>query len=226
MPVDAAPAALLWDFDGTLADTEPSWRIAERRFLAELGVEVDPVRQTELIGLSTEASAARMLGWAGRDDFDPVAAGALVEGYAFEVISSELVPFRPGARELLADARAAGVPCALVSASSTRILRRATRELPEGSFDAVIGGDTVTHGKPHPEPYLRGAAALGVEPGACLALEDSRPGLASAEAAGVPSLGIPFAQELAPGERQRIVRTLDGVGFAEASALWRELTDA
>lgn len=67
------------------------------------------------------------------------------------------VGFRPGATELLAEVRAAGIACALVSASYTSILEAITAQLPH-SFDLVIGGDQVKNGKPHPEPYLTAAS--------------------------------------------------------------------
>ena len=62
---------------------------------------------------------------------------------------------------------------------------------PAGSFAASITGDEVTNGKPDPEPYLAAAAALGVDPSACLAIEDSPTGVASALAAGCVTLGVP-----------------------------------
>ena len=63
--------------------------------------------------------------------------------------------------------------------------------LPEGTFAAVITGDEVEHGKPHPEPYLAAARALGVQVGDCVAIEDSPTGVCSAVAAGVPTIAVP-----------------------------------
>ena len=73
--------------------------------------------------------------------------------------------------------------------------------LPEGTFGAVVTGDAVSRPKPHPDPYLEAARRLGVDPGDCVAVEDSRTGVASALAAGVPTLGVPHVVELdaAPG---------------------------
>jgi beta-phosphoglucomutase-like phosphatase (HAD superfamily) len=64
-------------------------------------------------------------------------------------------------------------------------------------FAAIIGGDDVEHSKPHPQPYLLGAAALGVAPGDCVALEDSAPGVASAVAAGAVVIAVPMHLPLA-----------------------------
>jgi beta-phosphoglucomutase-like phosphatase (HAD superfamily) len=65
------------------------------------------------------------------------------------------------------------------------------RNLPKRSFSAVITGDVVSHGKPHPEPYLAAARVLGVDLGSCIAIEDSPPGVASAVAAGIPTIAVP-----------------------------------
>ena len=103
----------------------------------------------------------------------------------------ERVPWRPGARELLAGCVAEGVPCALVTMSWESLASAVVMNLPLGSFAAVITGDVVSHGKPHPEPYLAAARLLGVELGDCIAIEDSPPGVASAVAAGIPTIAVP-----------------------------------
>ena len=63
--------------------------------------------------------------------------------------------------------------------------------LPDGAFAAVVTGDEVAHGKPHPEPYRAAARLLGVAPEDCVAIEDSPTGVRSAVAAGVPTLAVP-----------------------------------
>jgi beta-phosphoglucomutase-like phosphatase (HAD superfamily) len=83
--------------------------------------------------------------------------------------------------------------------------------LPPGSFAALVTGDEVRHGKPHPEPYLTAAAALGVAPQECVAVEDSPTGVASAEAAGVPVVAVPHVVPVPPGPARAVVATLDGV---------------
>ena len=103
----------------------------------------------------------------------------------------ESVPWRPGARELLTALGEAGVACALVTMSYQRFVEPILEHLPEGAFRAVITGDQVSNGKPHPEPYLVGAAALGVPPEQCVAIEDSPTGATSAGAAGCQVLVVP-----------------------------------
>ena len=106
------------------------------------------------------------------------------------------VPWRPGARELLAALQANDVPCALVTMSWRRFVEPVIRALPEGSFDVLVCGDEVSHGKPHPEPYLRAAELVGFAPGETLAIEDSPTGAASAEAAGCRLLVVPSQVEM------------------------------
>ena len=76
------------------------------------------------------------------------------------------------------------MPCALVTMSWRRLVDAVVEELAPIHFDAVVTGDDVRDGKPHPEPYLRRRAALGVDPTECVAIEDSPTGVASATAAG------------------------------------------
>ena len=83
--------------------------------------------------------------------------------------------------------------------------------LPGGAFDLIVSGEDVTHGKPHPEPYLRGAAGLGLAPEECIAIEDSEPGARSAAAAGAQTIVVPSVKPVPrmPGVVQ--IPTLVGV---------------
>ncbi|MDN5725310.1 MAG: HAD family hydrolase, partial [Propionibacteriales bacterium] len=121
------------------------------------------------------------------------------------------IPWRPGALELLAELQERGVPCALVSASYRRMLDVVVRRLPVGRFDAVVSGDEVTHGKPHPEPYLTAAAALGVDPTQCVVIEDSGPGSASGNAAGALVLAVKNMVDIPTNDRRLHLDTLSGV---------------
>ena len=135
------------------------------------------------------------------------------------VLVEQEVPWRPGARELLLALRAEQVPCALVTMSWRRFVEPVVRALPEGSFDAVVCGDEVTHGKPHPEAYLRAAELVGFAPEDTLAIEDSPTGATSAEAAGCQVLVVPSHLEVPPGERRVIRETLVGLQPHDLAAL-------
>ena len=185
----ALPAAVMWDMDGTLVDTEPYW-IAEERALVEAhgGVWTDE-HAHQLVGNDLLVSAEYILAHSPIELTPVEIVHALLAGVIVRV--TEHVPWRPGARELLESLVAQGVPCALVTMSWESLATAVVRELPPGSFAAVITGDVVSHGKPHPEPYLAAARLLGVDLAACIAIEDSPPGVASAVAAGIPTIAVP-----------------------------------
>lgn len=185
----ALPAAVLWDMDGTLVDTEPYW-IAEERQLVERhgGVWTDE-HAHQLVGNDLLVSAAYILAHSPIELTAVEIVHELLAGVVARV--GEHVPWRPGAPELLASLVAAGVPCALVTMSWESLATAVVKQLPAGTFAAVVTGDIVSHGKPHPEPYLAAARLLGAQTGACIAIEDSPPGVASAVAAGIPTIAVP-----------------------------------
>lgn len=113
----------------------------------------------------------------------------LVTGVARRIRAN--VPWQPGARELLAALRDVGVPTGLVTMSYRPITNALASALPSGSFDIVVTGEDVTQGKPHPEPYLTGAARLGLAATECIAIEDSETGARSASAAGARTIVVP-----------------------------------
>jgi HAD superfamily hydrolase (TIGR01509 family) len=203
----ALPAAVLWDMDGTLVDTEPYWIECERELVGRYGNEWSDDDAHALVGNSLLVSAE----YIRERGPVPLDAEVIVEVLVDAVVERvrRHVPFRPGARELLDGLLAAGVPCALVTMSYRRLAEAVVGALPPDTFAVVVAGDEVTHGKPHPEPYLTAAARLGVEPEACVAIEDSPTGVASAVAAGVPTLAVEHLVTIAPGPRRTIVHTLE-----------------
>ena len=207
--VDALPAAVLWDMDGTLVDTEPYWMAAEHALVEEHG------------GVWTDAHARQLVGSDLMVSADYIRANSPIELTAVEVVHEllarvvasvqEHVPWRPGARELLESLVAQGVPCALVTMSWESLATAVVNNLPAGCFAAVVTGDVVQHGKPHPEPYQLAARMLGVDLGACIAIEDSPPGVASAVAAGVPTIAVPHHVEVPETAGAVQVSTLAGL---------------
>ena len=129
----------------------------------------------------------------------------------------EHTPWQPGAVELLGELRDAGTPCALVTMSYASLANAVVDQLPAGTFAAVITGDQVAFGKPHPDPYLRAAAALGVAPEDCVAIEDSPTGVASAEAAGCHTLAVPHVAQVEAAPGRTIVD-----GLVDIDASWIE----
>ncbi len=213
------PAAVLWDMDGTLVDTETYWIAAEYELAEACGGTWDQDRALQLVGHDL-LDSARLI-----QEHMPCALPAeeivdfLLDGVVRKV--AEAVPWRPGARELLAALRAEGVPCGLVTMSYERFVAPILAHLPAGSFQAVVTGDQVARGKPHPEPYLTAARLLGHDPADCLAIEDSETGTRSAVAAGCTVLAVPHHVAVAPGERRILASSLDGMTVPALEALRR-----
>jgi HAD superfamily hydrolase (TIGR01509 family) len=203
---DRRLAAVLWDLDGTLVDTEPYWWQAEHELVGEHGGQWSDEHGKAIIGNDLRVSAAYIRERGGvRLEIDEI-----VDRLLGAVIARvrERVPWRPGALELLAGLRAAGTPCALVTMSYRVMADTVVGALPAGSFQAVVTGDEVSRGKPHPEPYLTAARALGARPGDCLAIEDSPTGVASAEAAGVPVLAVQHLIPIPAAPGRRVLHSL------------------
>ena len=205
----ARPAAVLWDMDGTLVDTEPYWVEVEQELVEAHGGTWSREHAMQLVG-NDLLESGRYIREHGGVDLEPEEiVELLLDGVVGHITKS--VPWRPGARELLASLRAQGMPCALVTMSYERFVAPVLAALPKGSFDVVVTGDAVSRGKPHPEPYLHAARLLGVEPGRCVAVEDSNTGARSAVAAGCVVLVVENHVPVAPGERRVFLPTLEGV---------------
>jgi HAD superfamily hydrolase (TIGR01509 family) len=172
-------AATLWDFDGTLADTEPIWIAAEFELIPKWGGEWNDQHAHQLVGNALIDSGTYIAKVIGRDDLEPAWIVEQLLAQVVEYCRTQPIPWRPGALELLASLRAAGVPNALVSASYRELLDVIIERLPEGTFTASVAGDEVTAGKPDPEPYLTACKKLGVQPQDCVVFEDSPPGARS-----------------------------------------------
>lgn len=198
--------AVLFDMDGTLVDTEPYWIAAEYALVAEYGGTWTDAHAHALVGNALPVSAAYIRDHGGVD-LDPA---AIVERLLDAVIAAaeREMPWRPGAVTLLNDLAEREVPCALVTMSYERLARVVTQRLRLGAFGAVVTGDQVTDGKPHPEAYLTAAARLGVDPTWCVAIEDSPTGVASAQAAGCVVVAIPHHVPIAPAAGLTILTSL------------------
>lgn len=207
------PAGVLWDMDGTLVDTEPYWIQAEHELVAAHGGEWNDEFAHQMVGNALDVSAQLIIDHSGIDLSVPEIIDALLLRVTERV--REHVPWRPGARELLADLAAHGVPSVLVTMSWRSLAEAVVANLPEGAFEHLVTGDEVTHGKPHPEPYLAAARHLGVEPARCVALEDSPTGVLSATAAGVPTIAIPHVVSVPETVGAVQVETLAGVTPAD-----------
>lgn len=175
--------------DGTLVDTEPYWMATERELAAEVGGTWTHEDAMQLVGNDLLTSGRYLKERLGLPGTPEQIVDRLLDGVVARV--AHAVPWCEGARELLLALHDAGVPCGLVTMSYQRFVAPILQHLPPETFSVVVTGDAVDNGKPHPEPYLTAAAALGVEPEACVAIEDSGTGAASAAAAGCTVLVVP-----------------------------------
>ena len=214
-------AAVLWDMDGTLIDSEPLWLSAENEMLERYGIEMSEEVHRRLIGSGLTAAAEYF-----RELGVPLSVAEILQEWVERVgegLVEGSVIWRPGARELLGSLAEAGIPCALVTMSLRDLADLTVALLPDGTFAAIVAGDEVEHEKPHPDPYLRGAAALGVEIDRCLAIEDSPTGLRSAYASGAVTVGVPNLLDLVGQPADELWETLEGIDADRVTGRFAEL---
>ncbi len=205
------PAAVVFDNDGLLLDTESVWTRAEQDLFERRGIDFTPEHKRELVGTSAEIAGGileRRLGEPGR-------ALELIEELN-ELVVAELehgVQAMVGASELLQQLKHRGTPIGLVSNSPLAFVRRSLEIVGFADrFDVVLSAHEVAAPKPSPDPYIEACRRLGVEAGpSVIALEDSPTGVAAARAAGLTVIGVP---------------SLDGIELAEADEIAESLLDA
>jgi HAD superfamily hydrolase (TIGR01509 family) len=221
--MSALPAAVLFDMDGTLIDSEGLWLSAEISVMGRLGGTWTDEDQAHCLGGPLERVTAYMVDRSGSGARPEDVGTMLVDSMEQRLRDSPLA-WRPGARDLLGECLALGVPTALVSASWARLIRAVASRIDGAvggrAFTAVVAGDDVANSKPHPDPYLRAARLLAVAPADCLVLEDSPTGVASAVAAGCRVVAVPHIAVIdTPGVS--VIDTLAGHGLA---AIWATAT--
>ena len=187
------PAAVLFDMDGTLTDSEKLWTIALGDYAAHRGGELSDTVRAGMVGSNMRRSMQILLEdqQLPADERDVDVAADWVEARVGALFRDEL-PWRPGAQRALRAVRAAGLPTALVTSTIRSLTEIALDTLGRENFDATVCGDEVGgRNKPDPQPYLQAARALGVDPARCVAFEDSPTGMASAAGAGCRVVGVP-----------------------------------
>jgi HAD superfamily hydrolase (TIGR01509 family) len=200
------PAAVLFDMDGTLIDSEKVWAVALGELAAHYGGELTDAVRRQLVGASSAYTMATMLEHLRQPWRDPAAGSAWLDRRVAELFVDEL-QWRPGALELLTAVRRAGIPVALVTNTNRPLVEVVLRTI--GPFDAVVAGDDVARPKPDPQPYQRAAELLRVDPHDCVAVEDSPAGIASARAAGCAVVAVPSELPLSDVDGYRAASLLD-----------------
>jgi HAD superfamily hydrolase (TIGR01509 family) len=203
-------AAVLFDMDGTLVDSEKLWELALQELAASYGGVLSDDARARMVGTSTEESMHILHAELDQPWRDAAASGDWLDRRVFELFAGGL-QWRPGARDLLAAVRAAGLPTALVTSTRRRLVDVVLDTLGRDNFDVVVCGDEVSRAKPDPTPYLQAASALGVDPRACVAVEDSPTGVASARAAGCAVVAVPNDVALSDVDGYLVVSSLGEV---------------
>lgn len=185
------PAAVLWDLDGLLVDSEPLWFEAEKQVTARLGGTWSTEQQEKLIGSPIERTVSVLLENAGSDVDQAVVQQWVLEAMVAAIESGLSV--QPGAAALLEALDAAGVPSVLVSSSYRVIVDAALARIAplDRFFMHTVAGDEVSARKPDPAPYLRAAQLLDVDIADCIVLEDSLTGARAGAAAGARVMVVP-----------------------------------
>jgi HAD superfamily hydrolase (TIGR01509 family) len=207
--VTDALAAVLFDMDGLLVDTEPLWLETETEVMARLGASWTVNDQEALLGGSMQRTVSYLLAKAARPAPPRTVERWLNEGMLARVRAGRVV-VRPGARELLAEVAGAGLPHGLVT-SSQRLFAEAVLASTGITFPVTVCAEDVAVTKPDPEPYLLGAKLLDADPARCVALEDSPNGVASATAAGCRVVAVPSLVPIPPAPGRLVVPSLRDV---------------
>lgn len=209
--------AVLFDMDGTIVDSEPYWMASEQALAAEHNGTWTANDGLDIIGMDLDESSKVIKERANI----PLEPEEIKNRLTNDVQSklAKVVPWRPGAQELLLELRKRNVKTALVTMALHRMAQQVVDAIPFDAFDVIVAGDDVTLGKPHPEAYQKAAALLGFETNKCIAFEDSITGLTSAEAAGTYAIGIPNIIEIPQKSGRIIWPTLEGVTFKQLRKL-------
>jgi len=183
-----SPRALVFDMDGLLVDSEPSWHHAERSFAKARGGD-----WTDEMALAcTGHGIGRIIEMMGEKlgiKVDPERDVRELEDRFIEHIES--LSLKVYAREFLEEARGA-LPIGLASSSPRRLIDATLARFGlSGHFLVTVSGQEVAQAKPFPDVYWRAASILGVDPSQCLALEDSKNGARAARAAGMTVIAVP-----------------------------------
>ena len=182
--------AVVFDMDGLLVDTETVIFRAMQETAVGLGGELPFSTFQRMVGLQDAASNAVLVEHFG-DGFDLSAWTLAVRAHSHEQMAAG-VALKAGVQEIVDYLDRIGMPRAIATSSSLGSLQR--NLTPHGladRFQALITKEVQTRGKPHPDPFLQAAAALGVAPQDCLALEDSHNGVRAAHAAGMMTVMVP-----------------------------------
>lgn len=204
MRAGARPGAVVFDFDGTLVDSERVSRAAMAQVLAEDGHTLTDADHDAVVGRAWPHTRAFLVDLMGYDD-DGIASYRRRVREAFRARIDEVVVF-DDVREALVSLRGDAVPLAVCTSSGRPYLEALLERTGlDEVFDATVAREDTTRHKPDPAPYRLAARRLGADPTGCVAVEDTPAGVAAARAAGMRVLGVDRGLGLDLGEADRVV---------------------
>lgn len=195
------PAAILFDMDGLLVDTEPVWWLSESAYALQLGFEWTQEDQHICVGGPLTRVGDHIVERARAATGQVHDRDAVVDAITLDVasrISEMKIDLMPGGRELLELLVSKGIPHALVSASPRHTVEAVVRSTGITSFATTIAGTDLSRTKPHPDPYLEAARRLHVPITDTIILEDSPNGVIGALASGAIVYAVPHLVPVAP----------------------------
>lgn len=216
-------AAVLFDMDGTLVDTECLWWEAVADVAASIGRPLAPHDKPAVTGRPVAYTASYLLA-TSESHLGPEALEHCLEKAFTSRVRARIQP-RPGVPALLESLADKAIPAAIVSASPRSVVDLVAASLGSHFFASTVSVEDTERTKPHPDPYQHALAILGVAPGCCVAVEDTAVGARAAEAAGlhvlfVPSEGLQIEGPQIEGSNRRTMRrSLKGLDAASLGAL-------
>lgn len=184
------PAAVLFDMDGLLIDSEATLKLLWQDEAARLGFDLNDRLYAQLVGVPNVLCEEKLMSWF--TDFPLDEFRRAWKAKREEQHASGGIPVKAGALELVAWLEEQGVPMALATSSSREAVRRHRRNSPAlFRFASIMTVEQVVRPKPDPDIYLRTCACLGVAPRDCVVFEDSNPGMRAAIASGARAIMIP-----------------------------------
>ena len=188
--MDAFPHAIVFDMDGTLLDSEEEWDVVRRGLAAADGVPWPDGATQAMMGMSTQEWSTFLVETVQLRGTPAESAQRTIDGMA-DAYRTGRIPILPGAVDAVH--RMASIAPLAVASSSPRVLIEVGLELlgVRDLVGVVVSTEEVERGKPHPDGFLAAASQLGVDPAACVAIEDSTNGVLSALAAGMRTVVVP-----------------------------------
>ncbi|SDE54923.1 haloacid dehalogenase superfamily, subfamily IA, variant 3 with third motif having DD or ED [Blastococcus fimeti] len=214
-------AAVLFDMDGTLVETEEYWGEAMFELAGQLGGRMSAGARAATVGTSMAVAMGVLY-----DDLGVTRTEAQMQADVDQILDvvarkmTERLIWLPGARELLTAVHAAGLRTALVTTTPRRLADLVIAHIEAGfpgggPFEVTVCGDEVPARKPDPAPYLQAMAALGVVPEESVVIEDSLVGVTAGLAAGAAVLGVAGLQAVPPAPGLVQCGSLEGIGLPE-----------